>query len=207
MKRKYPSKTFFTADNHFGHAGIIKHCNRPWDNVDEMNEGMIDIWNAQVPSGSTVYIIGDFAYSKHAKFANRLNGKKILIMGNHDKMSQDAMKAFTDVHTFGVRRRFFGQAVTLCHYNMNVWQNSHYGDWQLYGHSHGRIKEEPFRKQMDMGVDVWDFKPVPFEVVKHIMDKKYKKEFSGVGELERNVIRNRKQHLAEMEDYHANNVS
>ena len=81
-------ETFFTSDIHFGHTNIIKFCGRPWDNVEEMNEGIIDLWNAQVAPNDRVFILGDFAMGKLAEtipLGRRMNGRKVLIGGNHDR--------------------------------------------------------------------------------------------------------------------------
>ena len=50
---------YFTADTHFGHANIVKMCQRPYPDVDVMNEAMIAAWNERVQGNDTVYIIGD----------------------------------------------------------------------------------------------------------------------------------------------------
>ena len=50
---------YFTADTHFGHINVIKLCNRPFATIDEMNEKMIENWNAKVTNGDTIYILGD----------------------------------------------------------------------------------------------------------------------------------------------------
>ena len=163
MKVKYSSKTFFVGDPHFGHPAILRHCKRPFVNVDEMDKVMMANWNDMVKPGSTVYIMGDFAFKNHSWYLNRLNGKKILIEGNHDKMSLKVKENFREVHTM-LRRRFFGKEVTLCHYAMKTWASSFHGTWHLYGHSHGRL-EEGNNLSFDVGVDVWDFKPVPWELI------------------------------------------
>jgi len=50
---------YFTADQHFGHANIIKLCSRPFSDVHEMDEALIENWNRRVTNGDTIYIIGD----------------------------------------------------------------------------------------------------------------------------------------------------
>jgi calcineurin-like phosphoesterase family protein len=93
---------FFTSDLHFGHENIIKYCGRPWSNVQEMNEALITNWNSRVQPGDTVYLLGDFAMGQKSNilFRKRLNGKIILIRGNHDRkpsvMRDEA--GFDEVH-------------------------------------------------------------------------------------------------------------
>ena len=50
---------YFIADTHFNHANIIKYCNRPFKNTDEMNKYIIRKWNSVVKETDTVYHLGD----------------------------------------------------------------------------------------------------------------------------------------------------
>ena len=50
---------FFTADLHIGHANIIKLNKRPFKTIEEMDNALIDNWNAKVTPNDTVYILGD----------------------------------------------------------------------------------------------------------------------------------------------------
>jgi calcineurin-like phosphoesterase family protein len=80
---------FFTADHHFGHENIIKHCNRPWRSAAEMDAALVDAWNAVVTDDDTVYILGDltcqFTPEPDLTAVSLLNGfAKILVPGNHD---------------------------------------------------------------------------------------------------------------------------
>lgn len=58
------SNTFVTSDVHFGHNNIIKYCNRPFQNSDEMDITIINNWNKIVNPDDEVYILGDFALIK-----------------------------------------------------------------------------------------------------------------------------------------------
>ena len=78
---------YFTADTHFGHANIIKFCNRPFSDVHEMNEYMIAAWNERVCDNDTIFIIGDMFFKSDINPEETLfslKGKKRLIIGNHD---------------------------------------------------------------------------------------------------------------------------
>ena len=79
--------TYFTADLHFGHANIIKHCDRPFSTVEEMDEHLIMAWNSRVRQHDRVYIIGDFMFRNKespTSYLSRMKGKKHLLLGNHD---------------------------------------------------------------------------------------------------------------------------
>ena len=79
-------KYFVIADLHFNHSNIIQYCNRPYSNVEQMNEDLIKRWNSVVSGQDIVYVLGDFAFGREAvqEFVTRLNGIKYLIKGNHD---------------------------------------------------------------------------------------------------------------------------
>lgn len=81
---------YYTADLHFGHRNIIQYCNRPWATVEEMNEGLVARWNAVVRPEDTVYVLGDFSMNIRdmETYTPRLNGTKVLVVGNHDKCFQ-----------------------------------------------------------------------------------------------------------------------
>jgi calcineurin-like phosphoesterase family protein len=78
--------TFFTSDPHYWHANIIKFCARPYADVEEMNEALVRNWNEIVRPEDTVIVVGDFslAFRSVETFTRRLNGRKILVAGNHD---------------------------------------------------------------------------------------------------------------------------
>ena len=93
---------YFTGDQHFGHANIIKHCNRPFDTVSEMDEYLLAEWNNRVTTNDTVYILGDRFFRNAVSASDylcKLHGKKHLIKGNHDK---DWMKRQTWRNIFKV---------------------------------------------------------------------------------------------------------
>jgi calcineurin-like phosphoesterase family protein len=84
--------TFLIADPHFSHEGVCKFLRddgtklRPWDNAAEMDEAMIENWNNVVRPVDKVYVCGDLVMKakKQIGIMSRLNGRKVLIKGNHD---------------------------------------------------------------------------------------------------------------------------
>ena len=154
---------YFTADEHYGHENIIKYCNRPFKNADEMDRELIKNHNEIVGDSDTVYHLGDFTLAPKNiayQYLDKLNGNHIMIRGSHDMWMDSGYKEI-------IYLRIDGQLIVLCHYAMRTWQASHYNSWQLYGHSHGTL--EGIGKQFDVGVDVHGFKPISLDLVKEIM--------------------------------------
>lgn len=151
---------WFTSDNHFGHKGILQHCptTREGKDVGEMDELMIQRWNANIKPGDTVYCLGDFTFYKdpakiHA-ILERLNGAIHLITGNHCwfvKGSKQYDKYFADVKPYK-EIMLDGHKLCLFHYPMVEWNNMHHGSFHLFGHVHGGLPDQPFRS-MDVGID------------------------------------------------------
>lgn len=178
---------FITADPHFGHANIIKLCNRPFAGVEMMNEQMIRNWNDRVTNKDTVYVVGDFTLN-NADFAyeiiQQLNAKWICIVpGGHD---QRWFKRNLDLAPANVYKRITKlppivtlkwekKRFVLCHYPLFSWEQSAHGSYNLHGHSHGMMGHwgnsaenetaKNYGMRLDVGVDVWDFFPVPIETL------------------------------------------
>ena len=72
-----------TSDTHYGHANIIRFCDRPFASSEEMDEALIANFNERVKPGDTVYHLGDFSFAKDpARVFRRLNGTIHLVLGN-----------------------------------------------------------------------------------------------------------------------------
>lgn len=185
---------WFTADTHFGHINIIKYANRPFLNVEEMNLTLIKNWNNLVQPNDTIYHLGDFSFMPwwaSLELLQKLNGQKHLILGSHDKRilkDKELMSYFISVSQFKEIKIpdsevYKGsQNITLCHYAMLTWNKSHYGAWQLHGHSHGSLPDDPNALRLDVGVDCWNFKPVSYEQIKQRMALKTFKPIDYHGE-------------------------
>lgn len=172
---------FFTSDLHFGHANIIEHCGRPFGSVQEMDDALIDNWNNTVHPGDDVWVLGDFTFRNFQQtqdILSQLEGNKKLILGNHDKVIVENRDKFLSRSLFqeiADLKMIHGpgkQRIVLCHYAMRVWNQSHRGSWQLYGHSHGNLLDDPFLLSMDVGVDACEYRPISFDEVKAHMETK-----------------------------------
>jgi calcineurin-like phosphoesterase family protein len=162
--------TFFTADLHLGHQGIIHLCKRPFADSAAMDTALIANWNATVTPTDTVYVIGDFAHrsSKPASsYLARLNGTKHLIPGNHDTLDTLRAKGWASVLPpfveIDVLEDGEGRHITMCHYALRTWPRIGKGGLNLFGHSHGRLIGCQTAKgggQLDVGVDACGYAPV-----------------------------------------------
>lgn len=139
---------YFTSDLHLDHTNIIKYCKRPFIDGRSMTEILIEKWNQQITDNDLVFILGDFLWGKNIERLNEvtanLNGKKILIRGNHDGFkNEDYLNAgfnkVYDLFEFNYKEYSF----TLCHYQMMHWNCSHYGAIHLYGHQHDKKQYTP----------------------------------------------------------------
>ena len=169
---------WFTSDLHLGHPAIINMCKRPFDSVQEMNDTLIGNFNACVKQNDTVYILGDIAHRTTVAEANRmigrLNGKKILCKGNHDKGYENEL--FEGIYDF-FEIAVSGVNVSLMHYPMMEWPKSRRGSLHLHGHIHSKgeynlQQRESGILRYDVGVDANYFYPVSIEQVKDFFKSK-----------------------------------
>jgi len=160
---------FFTSDQHFDHENIIRHCSRPFSSLREMNETLIKNWNSVVKKTDTVYVLGDFSFAgpaninKVSRVANILNGEKILVLGNHDRLSsfQYIDVGFNSVHT-SLTIELFNSIYFLTH-DPAIATVIKSGHTILCGHIHNLFHHMTANNGnivFNVGVDVNEFKPV-----------------------------------------------
>jgi calcineurin-like phosphoesterase family protein len=152
---------FFTSDTHFGHGGALGLYRRPFASVAAMNETMVERWNDTVGTDDEIWHLGDFAIRQPAavvaELLARLHGEKHLVAGNNDPPATTGLESWSSVHPY-TEITTDGVWLVLCHYPFRSWRGMDKGWLNLHGHSHGRIKPQP--RQYDVGVDVWNFRPV-----------------------------------------------
>lgn len=158
---------FFTSDQHFMHANILKHCpNRKFSSVEDHDAHLIKVWNERVKKDDTVFTLGDFAFGaidKSYPILDALHGKKILITGNHDvrHLKHDEFRGRFAAVKFGyheVEVNYHGHTVlvVLCHYPLESFNKMRYGSFHLHGHCHtpvGELKVRKMSHRKDVGVD------------------------------------------------------
>ena len=170
---------YYVSDLHFDHANMLKFEPeaRPFNNVDEMNEALIQYWNQKVKPGDEVYILGDFCFDTKGNRANyflrRLNGMKFLIKGNHDaflKGKEFDPSLFVWIKDYAeIKDKVNGEdvSVILFHYPIAVWNRKHHGSYHCFGHIHSNKADgshHPLENMIgnhafNVGVDVRDLEP------------------------------------------------
>lgn len=157
---------FFTSDTHFGHGGALGLFRRPFASVSDMDAAMVARWNEAVGEADEVWHLGDFALVRRAERIHELlsvlNGTKHLIAGNNDGLATLESSHWASVRHYA-EIEMGDRFLVLCHYPFRSWNRMARGALNLHGHSHGRL--DPLPRQLDMGVDVHDFRPVPWEAV------------------------------------------
>ena len=154
------------------------------ETVEYMNDKLIENINNIVGKDDTLYHLGDWCFApKHEcykvarTYRDRINCKTIyFIWGNHDSFQiRDLFDGCYDILNVNVNN----QRIVLCHYAFAIWDKSHRGAWQLYGHSHSNAEEwlnsvMPNRRSIDVGVDnaakiLGDYRPFSFEELQNII--------------------------------------
>lgn len=140
--------TFFASDHHLSHEGMIKFFRadgvtplRDFASVEEMDEHIIKQHNSVVRDKDTCWFLGDLVINRRAlKLVSRMNGRKRLVMGNHDIFkNKDYINAgIEDLHAF---RKFDGFVAT----HIPVHSDS-LGRWgvNVHGHLHSNRVRLPY---------------------------------------------------------------
>ena len=173
--------TFFTADLHLYHNNIIDYVSRPFGSTNEMHSSITKAFNSVLTTDSDLYIVGDITLlasefcGRIRKCLSAINGRKHLIVGNHDlwRVRNYLEAGITTLHSAGSFKyegiRFFmmhDPAEYICIENgTNV---------LLCGHIHTLFKHLfPKKRIINVGVDVWEYKPVSIEQIMQIVRGEY----------------------------------
>ena len=180
IKKFDADKIYFTSDTHFSHSKIIGFCNRPFEDVEQMNETMIERWNNVVGENDIVFHLGDFCLggsTEWNRILDRLNGKIYLVLGNHDSknLRPSVESRFAGIE-WGMCIKVEDYTIYLNHYPFLCFDGGYQENvWQLFGHVHTRVDstgldaerlQHLYPTQLDVGVDNNDFTPLSFAEVK-----------------------------------------
>lgn len=179
------SNTFLVSDWHFSHVGatVWKFDDgtkqRPFDNIEEMDEAIVERHNSVVGPKDKVYVLGDCAINrKGLKHIERLNGDKVLIKGNHDIFKlEDYTKYFRDIRAYHLMDKILLAHIPVHPASLARWRG------QIHGHLHtDRVKSESCAcvgwkesedlRYFNVSVEQINYTPVPFETVNDIFKER-----------------------------------
>lgn len=161
---------FVVSDTHFGHKNILTFLRedgspvRPFSSVEEMDEHLVERWNSVVSPSDHVYHLGDVYFGDGWKHLDRLNGKKRLLLGNHDNgRDQKLHKVFKKI---GLWREFKEYDCLLTHVPVHE-SSLHKRSLNLHGHVHngehrGLIQDPRY---VNCCVEVQQYTPQPIELL------------------------------------------
>ncbi len=148
---------YYISDLHLFHEASIRFDDRPYANLEEMHADIVKKWNSKVNNGDTVYILGDMSMRGKNEdliaLVAILKGKKILVKGNHDDVSDLRYRQlFQEICDYKeIRDSIGGKAydLVLCHYPIFSWKHMRRGTILLYGHTHNSPEDDYFQKCLD----------------------------------------------------------
>jgi len=183
MSRETSLFDAYWSDPHFGHAKVIEYSKRPFNSVEEMNETLIQRYNEIVGPKDTCLCVGDMFFGPFEaaeEVMSRLNGRKVLVLGNHDRtatrMSKTGFLLVTDLMTLNIDNH----VVRVSHYpyagmksheptepDREVtavgWRRNGKQEMLMHGHTHSTKKRDGMA--IHVGVDAWDYRPATHDQI------------------------------------------
>lgn len=169
------SRVFITSDQHFGHRNIIKYENRlikmgykqsddiTDSDIKQHDEELIRRHNSVVGKKDLVIMLGDFQLSSDTEKAKsllkRLNGSKLLVLGNHDQWYKENLDELIDVVPY-LEFKYNNQFIVACHYPIASWNREFHNSYMLFGHCHSMSTEFETDRRIHVGVDTNNYYPV-----------------------------------------------
>lgn len=163
MENDLPMKNkWVISDTHFWHKRIIDYCARPFVSVEQMNDELVRRWNCKIKTKDTVYHLGDFSMGDKdmvSAMVSRLNGYKILVLGNHDRKSISWWErvGFDEVY----KSPLTVDDYIFSHYPLPQSQTMFSRKVNVHGHLHSRFIRTD-NKHVCVCVDYTDFFPISF---------------------------------------------
>ena len=182
---------YYISDTHFGHANIMRLCNRPFSSVEEMDNIIINNWNNKVMPEDDIFFLGDFCFKSGKapqEYLKRLNGHKYFIIGNHDqsiKKDIRGLSKYLEDITYYLEVKDEDSKIILMHYPILEWNGYFHNTLHFYGHIHNNTKNDTYHiihkipNAYNVGADILDFTPQnKNDVIKMNLEfnKKYSKK-------------------------------
>ena len=170
-------KVWFTSDIHFGHKNVLRFCKKRQEKMgidledpdfDEKHRlYLIEQWNKTIGKKDIVYILGDFSFYNREgtrRILEKLNGKKHLILGNHDKSCkglENYFESVSQIKTVDFKKHEYdfldeNFIIEMCHYPIFSWNRRQHGSCHVHGHTHGScdaLNKQSKELRVDVGYD------------------------------------------------------
>jgi len=167
------TQIFFTSDTHFGHKSFLGYRSevhkKLFPSEHHMNEFLIESWNSVVRPKDIVWHLGDVAWGdQHLHYLARCNGRKELILGNHDKLrAKHYLRYFHDLH--GIVKKY---GVVMSHVPIHP-QEMQYKNWSTNVHGHIHHKEKLLKEPeyICVNVDVAGAVPISLDEIRSKIGK------------------------------------
>lgn len=166
IKRAELDKTFLISDLHLGHTNIIKYCKRPFNDIEEMNQVLIDNWNETV-GDNRVFFLGDMCYGPDGYTPRYwlcfLTGQIHYVKGSHDR----GMTLRTRLPRVRVARSVMllagGRKLLLIHNPKHVpdyWDNP-----VIHGHLHDTAPHLNGNGFINVSAEAIGYKPISLKTI------------------------------------------
>jgi|TARA_R110000765_G_scaffold50165_2_gene101913 calcineurin-like phosphoesterase family protein len=165
-------KIFATGNQQFGRKGAINKFNRPFSDVREMNDTMVDIWNSVVSDDDLVFVLGNFAWDPVTsdEVVGQLNGTIQLICGEFD----EATESISDLHEYKLNM-YEGDIHTddkheliLSYWPLKEWRHKKKGYQSVISFNGAKYKSNHKENLINVNCDYWSFKPVELKKIKDL---------------------------------------
>ena len=167
----------FTGCLHFNSEEVLQTSNRPFKNVDEMNQALIDNINSTASDDDVLHILGDVATPDNVvPILRQIKCRKILICGNWDIMQLTHItfrQCFEEIHN-NLLISDGEYDLFLSHYPHAEWDGFYKGRYHFYSHVHakkdgGAALVDLLPTAINVGADVNGFMP---KTAKELIEKR-----------------------------------
>ena len=173
--------SWIISDTHFYHKNIVELERYMLDHsgygyiqtVEQYNEMLIRNINHHVRKDDTLYILGDFCFGGFEQVRevyNRLNGHKILLLGNHDHYTPTEGKkraGLGEIYEGPIYLPGSKGKIILSHYPVKEAYHNPYV-YNLHGHLHGSVLDKEMGNFINVAAGVNNFEPLRLD---HLKDK------------------------------------
>lgn len=170
---KIRENIWFTSDTYFFNSDILEILYRPFDDIIDMNEYIVEQWNKIIKPRDIVYHLGNFGVGSKKDLSSilkRLNGRINLLVGSED--NNDNILSFRNKLAsvnYRLDFRIDSWLISLNHYPQRFWFRQHEGSVHLHGYTCGAVPSDPYSLSFDVGMDTNHFNPYNWEEIKDIL--------------------------------------